>query len=433
MIQRFSVIARLYLVWIAIHFVTFAFPATLMNFYLEALGFDRAFIGVFHGASQFGGLILALPALVCFERMGRRAALVFGTTFASLARLPTVLSPLPEVILAAEALSGFGTVIFGLASVSLLADASKEDHRAALFGVSDFVRTAAVLLGSVSAGSLPGLIASLLQVGEQSAEAYRVPLAAAFIVRALAALPLIMIARRRPVQGEPTSALSEVRALRYLDPRVLLRQRPQVYALGVPFMLLLAAEALVFTYFNLLMRDRFGASDAQIGLMMGINALVGSVAALAAPRVAERMGYRPAIVWGAFATAAGLAIFALSASLLLAALSVFTQAAVSQIARVLYRVYVVNVSRRDEYFIVSIVLAMAANVGPAIAPPAGGFLQRAFGYDPLFVIAIVMIVMAALLFALIARWISRPVQAAQPAHLHPMHPDRRPFPQIPHE
>lgn len=433
MVRRFSDIAKLYLVWVAIYYVTFAFPATLMNFYLEALGFDRAFIGLFHGASQFGGLILALPALLCFEWMGRRAALVFGAAFASLTRLPTVLVPMPEVILAAEALSGFGTVIFGLASVSLLADASTEDHRAALFGVGDFTRTVAVLLGSISAGLLPALVAPLLQVGSESAEAYRAALVAAFIVRTLAVIPLAKIARRRPVQGEPTAALPEVRAVRYLDPRVLLGQRLQVYALGVPFMLLLAAEALVFTFFNLLMRDRFGASDAQIGLIIGVNALIGSGAALFAPRFAEWMGYRPAIVWGSFATAASLAAFALSPNLLLGALAVFIQVAVSQISRVLYRVYVVNVSLRDEYFIVSVVMAIAANIGPAIAPPASGLIQRTFGYAPLFAASIAMTVIAALLFDLIARWISRSPQGAQPVLAYSSSPAQRPFPQIPLE
>ncbi|BCX06006.1 MAG: hypothetical protein KatS3mg053_3944 [Candidatus Roseilinea sp.] len=431
--RRFTHIARLYLIWVAIYYFTFAFPATLMNFYLEALGFDRAFIGLFHGASQFGGLILALPALLCFEWMGRRAALVFGAAVASLARLPTVLATAPEVILAAEALSGFGTVIFGLASVSLLADASAEDHRAALFGVGDFTRTIAVLLGSIFAGSLPALIAPLLQVGGESAEAYRAALVAAFIVRTLAVVPLAMIARRRPVPGEPTAALPNVRAARYLNPRILLGQRLQVYALGVPFMLLLAAEALVFTFFNLLMRDRFGASDAQIGLIIGVNALIGSVAALLAPRAAERMGDRPAIVWGSFATAAGVAAFALSPNLLLSALSVFIQVAVSQISRVLYRVYVVNVSRRDEYFIVSVVMAIAANIGPAVAPPASGLIQHAFGYAPLFAASIAMTVIAALSFDLIARWISRSAQVAPQALAHSPSPVQRPYPQTPLE
>ena len=433
MLRRFTYIARLYLVWMAVYFFCFAFPATLMNFYLEALGFDRVFIGAFHAASQFGGLILALPAVLFFERIGRRVALVFGAAFASVVRLPTVLATSPEAILIAEALSGFGTVIFGLASVSLLADASREDHRAALFGCSDFVRTMAVLLGSISAGSLPVLVAAPLQVSSQSAEAYRAVLAASFIARTLGAIPLALIAWHPPAQADPTSALPEVRALRYLNPRVLLSQRPQVYALGMPFMLLLAAEALVFTFFNLLMRDWFGASDAQIGAVIGLNALVGSVAALLAPHVAERMGYRPAIVWGSLATAASMAAFALSPGLLVGTLAVFVQVAVSQVTRVLYRVYVVNASLRDEYFIVGLVMAIAANIGPAVAPPAGGFVQGAFGYAPLFAASIALTIVAAALFAVISEWISRSSFAASQAAARSSSPDQRPSPQIPLE
>jgi MFS family permease len=399
-------IARLYLIWIAVHFFTFAFPTTLINFYLEALGFDRGWIGIFHAASQVGGLILALPAVVTFQWIGRRRALVFGAVFASVLRLPTVLSPSPEVILAAEALSGFGTVMFGLASVSLLADASWPDQRATVFGISDFVRTLAVLLGSVAAGGLPALIAPLLQSEPQSAASYRVVLAAAFVIRALAAIPLVLIARRRPRHDDPTAGLPEIYPARYLNLRVLLSQRPRIYALSVPFMLLLLTEALLFTFFNLLLRDWFGANDAQVGVIVGLNALVGSLAALLAPRMAQRLGYQRAIVSGALVSAGAIAAFALSPSLMFGALAIFVQVAFAQITRVLYRAYAVNAVLRSEYFILGAVMSLAANIGPTVAPPVGGWLQSTFGYVPLFGTAIGLSVLAAAAFALLDRWLS---------------------------
>jgi len=399
-------IARLYLIWIAVHFFTFAFPTTLINFYLEAMGFDRGWIGLFHAASQVGGLILALLAIAIFQWIGRRRALVFGAVFASVLRLPTVLSPSPEVILAAEALSGFGTVMFGLASVSLLADASRPDQRAAVFGLSDFVRTLAVLLGSIAAGGLPALIAPLLQSEAQSATSYRAVLAASFVVRALAAIPLALIARRRPSHDDPTAGLPEVYPARYLNLRVLLSQRPRIYALSIPFMLLLLTEALLFTFFNLLLRDWFGANDAQVGVIVGLNALVGSLAALLALRMAQGLGYRRAIVSGALISAGAIAAFALSPTLLLGALSIFVQVAFAQITRVLYRVYAVNAVLRSEYFILGVVMSLAANIGPTIAPPIGGWLQSAFGYVPLFAAAIGLSVLATVVFAFLDRWLS---------------------------
>ncbi len=417
-------IARLYLAWIALHFFTFAFPTTLINFYLEALGRDRGWIGLFHAASQVGGLVLALPAIGVFQLIGRRRALVFGAAFASLVRLPTVLSPSPDVILLAEALSGFGTVMFGLASVSLLADASQPDQRAALFGASDFVRTLALLLGSIAAGSLPDLVAPLLQSEPQGATPYRAVLAASFVVRTLAALPLAMIARRKPSRDDPTAGLPDVSPARYLNLRILLSQRLRIYALGAPFALLLLTEALLFTYFNLLLRDWLGATDAHVGAIVGLNALVGSLAALLAPRIAEWVGYQRAIIASTLVSAGGIAAFALSPALSLGAAAIFVQVAFAQIARVLYRVYAVNAVLRSEYFILGVVMTLAANVGPTIAPPIGGWLQETFGYVPLFAAAIGLSALAAVAFALLDRWLS-----LAPAFLQ----GRRPSPQTPDE
>jgi len=399
-------IARLYLIWVAVHFFTFAFPTTLINFYLDAMGFNRGWIGLFHAASQVGGLVLALPAIGVFQRIGRRRALVFGAVFASLLRLPTVLSPVPEVILAAEALSGFGTAMFGLASVSLLADASQPDQRAAVFGVSDFVRMLAVLLGSVAAGGLPALIAPLLQSETQSAASYRAVLATSFVVRALAAIPLVLIARRKPSLDDPTASLPEIHPARYLNPRVLLSQRLRIYALSIPFALLLLTEALLFTFFNLILRDWFGANDAQVGVIVGLSALVGSLAALLAPRMVQGLGYRRAIVSGMLVSAGAIVAFALSPTLLLGTLAIFIQVAFDQITRVLYRVYAVNAVLRSEYFILGVVMSLAANIGPTIAPPIGGWLQSTSGYVPLFAAATGLSVLAAAVFALLDRWLS---------------------------
>lgn len=399
-------IARLYLIWVAVHFFTFAFPTTLINFYLDAMGFNRGWIGLFHAASQVGGLVLALPAIGVFQRIGRRRALVFGAVFASLLRLPTVLSPVPEVILAAEALSGFGTAMFGLASVSLLADASQPDQRAAVFGVSDFVRMLAVLLGSVAAGGLPALIAPLLQSEAQSAASYRAVLATSFVVRALAAIPLVLIARRKPSLDDPTASLPEIHPARYLNPRVLLSQRLRIYALSIPFALLLLTEALLFTFFNLILRDWFGANDAQVGVIVGLSALVGSLAALLAPRMVQGLGYRRAIVSGMLVSAGAIVAFALSPTLLLGTLAIFIQVAFDQITRVLYRVYAVNAVLRSEYFILGVVMSLAANIGPTIAPPIGGWLQSTSGYVPLFAAATGLSVLAAAVFALLDRWLS---------------------------
>jgi MFS family permease len=422
--ERFGRIARLYLLFIILFYLSLAVSATLMNLYLEALGLSRGFIGVFHAASQFGGLLLALPAIFAFDRLGRRASLVVGAALSAGVRTFTVISSTPEVIFVAEALSGFGTVMFGLASVSLLADASSNDNRASLYAFADFTRTAALLVGSILAGLLPGWVALTVGLPEGDARSYQIVLIASYLVRLAGVLPLAAIALASPAPAgdaaaavapagasadpaDAPQALPEVSALRYLRPRVLLQQRPQVYAFAVPYALLILAEALVFTFFNLLLRDRYGASDAVIGLVIGLNALIGSAFSLLAPAAAARFGYVPVIVAGSLLSAAGMAVFAWSAGLWAGVLAVFVQVAASQASRVLYRTYVINASPRQDYFIVSTMIALASNIGPAIGPPISGEVQETLGYTPLFAAAIALTVGAALLFWLAAAWSER--------------------------
>jgi MFS family permease len=186
-------------------------------------------------------------------------------------------------------------------------------------------------------------------------------------------------------------------------------------------MLILLAEALVFTFFNLLLRDQFDAGDALIGAVIGVNALIGSGIALLAPAAARRFGERATVVGGTLISAASLALFALSTNLAVGLAAVFVQVASSQISRVLYRAYVINVSPRQDYFIVSTMMALASNVGPAVGPPIAGIIQESFGYGPLFAAGVGLTALAAVLFGWVARVVERQAQSLtlRPASVAP--------------
>lgn len=418
-------IARLYLIWIALFFFSMAVSATLMNFYLDSIGMTRGQIGIFHAASQFGGLIVAIPAIFAFEKMGRRAALVAGAALSTVPRFFTVLSATPNVIIAAEAISGFGAIVFGLASVSLLADASEQDNRASVYAVADFTRTSSFLIGSVIAGVMPALIAPMLDVPAQSPEAYRWTLFMAFAVRLAGVVPLMLIALRPPESDavEKHDALPEVKALRYLNPKVLLSVPMRVYGFAIPFMLMILADAFVFTFINLILREQFGASDATVGLLLGINLLIGSLAVLAAPALSTRISDRAIIIWSTVFQAICYALLGASAGLLMGMLSIFALTIASQVSRVLYRAFTINSMRREDYFIASTMLALAANIGPAIAPPLSGFMQENWGDGPIYVTAVLLTLAAAVLFAFVARSIAQVMP--QPSAPAPV-PQKRP-------
>lgn len=373
-----------------------SFSTTLINFYLDARGLDKAAIGVFHATSQLGGLVVLLPALLLFRWMGRRRALVFGAAWAALMRIITVLPVPVPIMLLAEGASGVGSVLYGFASVSLLADATTTRNRAGVFGVVDGLRTLLMFVGSVIAGVGPEFAAWVLRVEAQSAESYRAVLLAAFVLRLLttgALLRLVQVAK-----GD--QALPEVNPMRYVNVRELLAQRPGIYALAVPFAALWLAESLFVTFVTLFLRERLHLGDAVVGSVVGGGTLLGALGALTMPIAARRWGeanvLRAMMVFGALVLGA---LSQASAPLWGIGL-VLTFAAFFQGTAALYRALAVNLARREEYFILSTAMAAAGNVGPTFGPLIGGWVLAQHGFSALFMLASGLMVAALLTFGL---------------------------------
>ncbi|MFN3705068.1 MAG: MFS transporter [Thermoflexales bacterium] len=406
--------SRAYLLALGLIALSMAFPETLINFYLRARGQDQTWIGIFHASSQLGGLVLGLPAVWLFERIRRRVALWAGLGFATAVRLVTVMPVEMPLVLAAEALSGFGTVMFGLASVSVLADLTTPHDRAVWYGRADFVRIGATLVGGLLAGVLPAWAAQWWDAPPQSAESYRPVLVLAFLVRFAALIPLAVVARARDAAGAPL--LRNVQPAHYLNLRALLSLPPRLYLLALPLVLVLTAQSLRSTFFSLFLRDWFGASDALVGATLGLQGVVGASAALAASVLAARWGYRRCVAGGlALSTVATIGLV-LTDELAAALPFVFLGSAGFQAALVLYRVFAINAAPREEHFILSTLLALASNAGPTFGPYMSGLVLTFGGYGLLMLLAASLWVVSVGMFV----WVSGRLRA----------PSFRPSPQI---
>ncbi|MCS7088568.1 MAG: MFS transporter [Thermoflexales bacterium] len=385
--------AKFYAVWLAIFSFTMSFATTLVNFYLDARGLDKAAIGVFHAASQVGGLIVLLPALLLFRRLGRRGALVFGAAWAALMRIITVLPlPLPLVLLA-EGASGLGSVLYGLAGVSLLADATTRRNRARVFGAVEGIRTVLMFVGSVMAGIGPEIASAVMRLDARSAESYRAVLLFAFGVRLAGTVALLRLVRA----PDNATALPEVNPMRYMNLRVLLAQRRGLYALAAPFAALWLAESLFVTFVTLFLREQLGLSDAAVGGVVGGGTLLGALGALLIPWLAQRWGEQRVLRALMLAAALALAALAHSSAPLLGSGLVLAFSATFQGIAVSYRALATNLARRDEHFILSVILAAAGNLGPTFGPLLGGWVLAHYSFGALFTLAAGLMLAALLL------------------------------------
>lgn len=402
-LRLFSREARLFL---AANLCFAAFAAVqnvLANLYWDGLGFDRAFIGTMSSIGQVAGGLAAFPAALLLDRVGRRRGVIGGVLIGTLGWTLALTSRLPAAMLIGQALTGAGSVLYGLAVVPLLAEASTPAERTELFSVGEGLSRLALFFSSLLAGAAPAAAVALTGLPPGSAAVYQAVLLASLLLRLAGLIPLGLMHDRRRGRGSGRA----MPAASYFDPRVLLRLRTPVFRCALPLLIVYAGGALVNPFLGLLLRERFGAGDLAIGAILGSIDLVTGLAALIAPLAARRFGRGRAVAWAALLSAAGFGVIGFGASLGAVAATIVLRSAVFNSTLPLYRALVIDSAPDDEVAVVNFVLTTSTNIGPAIAPAASGWVQDRAGFSPLFVAAIGAYAAAAALF----RWAARRLPA----------------------
>jgi MFS family permease len=394
-IRRFTREARLFLIALVIFALATAVPGVFFNLYLQALGFDRAFLGVVAAAGQLGGAIFSLPAAGLLDVLGRRRAMLIGAGSSILCTCATLLTTQGWLIVATQAISGCGGVLYALAVVPLLAESSTTVERTALFSTAEGLTTLGLFLGSLVAGGLPVLVAPWLNSNPESALVYRWVMLGAQAFRAMGLLPLALIHDHATALPP---GIPRRRTISYFDPRVLLRLETPIWRLVLPILVCYIAGSLIFPFLNVYLKERFNASDAAIGVVLGTINLAIGVCTLLGPLVVQALGRVQAVVLGAIVSAVSLVLVLLGGPFAFIAILVIVRAGLFNMTLPLYRAYVIDRTPPYEYAVVNLIYSTSANVGPTIGPPISGYVQDRHGFAPLFAAAVALYTVAAGLF-----------------------------------
>ncbi|MCL4504505.1 MAG: MFS transporter [Chloroflexi bacterium] len=404
-LRSFTRDARLFLLALTVFAFAASAPGIFFNLYLQALGFDRTFIGVTATVSQLGGAIASIPAAYVLDVIGRRHSAIIGAILSIAAAVATLLTVNPAFILAIQALGGFGVVLYALAVVPLLAESSTPRERTTLFSTVEGLTTLALFFGSLIAGGLPALAAHVLRAGVESAEAYRAVMLGSLALRALGVIPLALIGdRAKPPDGAP----AHPRTISYFNPRVLLKLETPIWKYVLPLLITYLGGSLIFPFLNLYLKQRFEVSDVLLGSVFGgINLAVG-LFTLAGPFAARALGRARAVALGAFFSAACLILIGFGNVFAIAAAVVVLRAGLFNMTLPLYRALVIDHTPPHEYVVVNLIYSTAVNVGPTVAPSISGYVQDRAGFAPLFVAAAALYAVAGSLFHLATREVTRP-------------------------
>jgi MFS family permease len=411
-IRSFSPSLQRFLISIAMEStVFFGILAVLQNLFLLRLGFDAKFIGLVLGLGQLVLAIAALPAGLVSSRLGLRNGILLGqAVFACALGLMLLVEGQPKPL---WPLWLIGCQAFLMAGVSLIAVSispylmvvTGEEERRHAFAIFQALLPATVFAGSLLAGWLPALFASIFGMALDQAAPYRLALWVGPLLLLLSMLPLWTADPGKTATQDAGQATVEPPPVRLL------------FFFGVVTYLVAVGEGTVRAFFNIYLDAGLAVPSTQIGTIMGVTQLLPIAAALAAPILMARWGTGYALAGAILGVAASLLLLAVVPTLwmaVLAYMAVVATVTVTATTRAILSQELVTPKWRTTMAGVAII---GLALGWSTAGLVGGLLVDTLGFGALFFAgaAVELLAFVVLSAYLRTRRLPTPIQATEHA------------------
>lgn len=413
--RQLSWSARLYLIHVALLTGSLAIYNLFFNLTIRALGYPIEFLGQLNAISIGTAAVLSVPLWWLVSRIGLRRALMLSATMQVLSAALVALQPTTVTLFVSMALIGMAATIFQVSAPPFMMSQSDAAGRDYLFSANAAINIGVAGLGSLLAGGLPALFAGLLQVGAESAPAYRAAFGVASVGLLVALLPLLLIRREAlaqaaapgaevapsasppPSEGAPAatihagdfwlSRLPGGQAVTRRLPAVildLLRQPLAWLPLLVSPLLVSFGAALLIPYLNLFFKDRFLISDRLLGSIFASFGIGAGLAALGGPALSTRIGKIRAIVLVQLASIPFLLTLGFVPMLGVAVAAALVRGALFNMSAPLYDAFAMERTRESARPVVIGLINGAYTVGYVVAPFVSTRIQDRVGFTPLF-------------------------------------------------
>ena len=336
--------------------------SVVLMFYLTAVGLSESESGLLLTLTLVGDIVISLWLTTHADRLGRRRMLMIGGLLMVFAAVLFALTSNFWLLLLAATVgvispSGNEVGPFLPIEQAALAQTLAPEHRTGVFSWYNLVGSLATALGSLSGG----LIAQLMQGLGYSGASVFTPL---LIIYGGIGLSLVILfaflspaAEIGPEMARPKTALGL-----HCSRKVVLRLSA-LFALDA-----FGGGFIIQTILSKWFAARFGAEFAQLGgIFFAANILAG-ISALAAARVAKRIGLVNTMVFTHLPSNILLILIPLAPNLPLAIALLLLRFSISQMDVPARQSYTVAVVSPDERSAASGVTGVARSVGASISP-----------------------------------------------------------------
>jgi ABC-type branched-subunit amino acid transport system ATPase component/predicted MFS family arabinose efflux permease len=254
----------------------------------ESLHLSDGGIGIVGALAGLTLFVAAIPLGVLGGRVRRTAVAGFSTMLWAVAALFTGLSQMVWQLVAVRVIAGIGKANEGPIQSSLLVDAYPPEGRGRIFAIQRIASPAGIIIGPLLAGGIAAL------AGGDDGWRW------AFVCLAVPAglLGLVALALREPERGryDRIAAKDHETGLGDSEPPIAISAAfARLKKIKTFYFIMSALGAFGFAvttvpiYLNLIMRDEFGLSAGQRGLVGSISSVGGIIGAVIGGRYADRL------------------------------------------------------------------------------------------------------------------------------------------------
>ena len=360
----------------------------LFNLYLRSLGVSDSTIGQILAKIALGAAVAALPAAFLFRRLPARILLAGGAALAALGAVFQATLTAPELLLTVAFLSGMVLTVFRLSIAPVIMREGAPAARPFLFSASFSVFFFSAIVGSAVGGALPH---AFLAVTDSSRLALRLSLFASAAITLSAVIPFAAMRDREGDGPGAPGPLEQLRELAEIDWGL-------HFKLILPATLIGLGAGLIIPFLNLYFRDRFGLSEAEIGVLFAVMQAFMVVGNLFGPEVSRRLGLVRGVVVTQLASVPFMLVLALSSFFPLVAVAFFMRGGLMNMNQPLSSHFAMEVVPPRDHAITNSLLSLSWFLAWSVSADIGGHLIERKGYAEPLLIAAALYIVASVLY-----------------------------------
>lgn len=276
--------------------LSMAVGGLFLNFYLQSLGLSQQFIGIANALPSIVLVAVGLPAGRLIDRYGPRWGLLVGTVSAAAAAFGFALTGVPAALITFTVIQGVGAAFGFISTAPFQMANSTESERVALFSAQAALITGTAFLGNLVGSRLPAVFGGWLGVPADTLLPLRLTMLIVAALMAIAALPVALTGPGTPtspsIPGPPGAQLPALQpgGTGKAPRRRMLSNPGTVGRLLLPAFVISLGAGQTMPFLNIYISGKFGADFRSLGIFFAVGAIGTTLATLAQPRLAARVG-----------------------------------------------------------------------------------------------------------------------------------------------